>query len=296
MTRFRPPDRRTSLFAMTVAYFVALVVGWTTGMAVASWDADAIVVAGAADLAATLVIFAFSRRFDNSSMYDPYWSVAPIPIVVYWAVAASDDATTARQALVLTLVSFWGIRLTWNFVRGWSGLDHEDWRYVDIRKKAGRLYWPASLFGIHLFPTVQVFLGCLPAYAALTSTRPLGWLDGFAALVTFGGAMIEAVADQQLRVFLKRDKKPGTIMSDGLWGLSRHPNYFGEMTFWWGLALFGVAAGVVTWWTFAGAVAISVMFLAASLPMIEKRSRERRPGYTDHAKRVSLIVPWFPKR
>src|SRR4051812_35006305 len=89
-----------------------------------------------ADLAATVVVFAASARANNSSVYDPYWSVIPIAIAAWFVRAGTLDA---RAVVVLFGVVAWGVRLTWNWARGWPGLGHEDWRYVDIRKQTGNL-------------------------------------------------------------------------------------------------------------------------------------------------------------
>jgi steroid 5-alpha reductase family enzyme len=196
---------------------------------------------------------------------------------------------------VCALVTFWGVRLTYNWARGFAGLGHEDWRYVDIRRKTGGAYWPASLAGIHVFPTVQVYLGCLPLYPALTSARPLGLFDVLAAAVTLGAVLIETLADEQLRSF-RRAGKGGEIMAWGLWAYSRHPNYFGEIGFWWGLLLCGLAADPGSLWSGIGALSITAMFLLVSIPMLDRRSAARRPAYTDHMKRVSRLVPWRPRR
>jgi steroid 5-alpha reductase family enzyme len=86
-------------------------------------------------------------------------------------------------------------------------------------------------------------------------------------------------------------------MDRGLWGWSRHPNYFGEFSFWAALALFGIAAAPADWWwLILGALAILAMFLGASIPMMEERSLQRRPAYQDVVDRVSRFVPWPPKR
>jgi steroid 5-alpha reductase family enzyme len=249
-----------------------------------------------ADVAATVAVFVVSVLVDNTSVYDPYWSVAPIAIAPWIAVQpAAAGAPLARQALVIGLVTLWGLRLTYNWARGFSGLAHEDWRYVDIRRTTGRAYWPASLFGLHLMPTVMVYLGCLALYPALTSPRPIGLLDAVAAVVTLSAVGIELVADEQLRAFRKA-RREGEILARGLWAFSRHPNYFGEVSFWWGLFLFALAADPGAWWAGAGAVAISALFVFASIPLLDKRSVARRPEYADHMKRVSALVPWFPRR
>jgi steroid 5-alpha reductase family enzyme len=279
---------------IAVAYLIAGAVA--LAVAIPLRGEHPILVAGAADLGATVAIFAFSVAFRNSSFYDVYWSVAPIPIAFYWWLSAPDSgADPVRPLLVLILVSLWGIRLTYNWARGWRGLGHQDWRYTDLQRRTGRAYWLVSLLGIHLFPTVVVFLGCLPLFPALTeSMRPLGALDLVAAGVTGFAIWLEATADQQLRRFTTASHPPEEFLRSGLWAWCRHPNYLGEILFWWGLFAFSLAAGVISWWTAVGAVAITVMFQLVSLPMIDRRMIERRPAYAEHMKRTSALLPRRP--
>ena len=271
---------------------MALTIGFTVS------DQHPILVVVVADVAATLVVFAFSTVFRNSSFYDPYWSVAPVVIAVYWAATpAVVGVDIVRQLVVVLLVLLWAVRLTYNWLRRWEGLGHEDWRYTDFRTQYGSRYWLIDLTGIHLFPTAMVFLGCLSLYPALSSgTRSFGALDILAAVTTAAAIAIETIADQQLWRFLHAPREPGAILRSGLWAYSRHPNYFGEILFWWGLFLFGLAADPAYWWTVAGPIAMELMFIFASVPMIDRRSVERRPGYAEHMMKVSAIVPWFPKR
>lgn len=248
-----------------------------------------------ADLAATLVIFGFSRALDNTSMYDAYWSVAPPVIVLYLHAQAGPDVPAIRAWLVIALVWLWAIRLTANWARGWPGLHHEDWRYVDMRDN-GKPYWLQSFFGLHVFPTIQVFLGCLAIYPAVADgTRAFGVLDVIATVVTLGAIVIELVSDEQMRAFA-RTKQPGEVCTRGLWAWSRHPNYVGELAFWWGLFLFGIAAGGLGWWwTIVGPLAMAAMFAFASIPMMEKRSIERRPGYEDATAGIPVFLPRPPR-
>ena len=294
----------TGLLHMTLAYVVTLGVGWITLLALGQspiWDMFW------ADIAATVAIFIFSRLYKNSSFYDAYWSVVPPLIALYWAIEATAIEATAIEAtavavdgtrawLVIVLVWLWGIRLTVNWATYWPGLEHEDWRYGPIKTNAGKWNALADFSAIHLFPTVIVFVACLPIYAAVAmDARPLNWLDYVAAAVTALAIIIELLSDIQLHRFLAH-RKEGEIMKTGLWAYSRHPNYFGEWLFWAGLALFGIAAvPSAWWWVLPGSVAMLVMFLVASIPMIDKRSVERRPEYEAHMARVSGFVPWFPK-
>ncbi|MBW2225444.1 MAG: DUF1295 domain-containing protein, partial [Deltaproteobacteria bacterium] len=155
-----------------------------------------------------------------------------------------------------------------------------------MKEKAPKL-WPfTDLFGIHLFPTVEVLLALSGAWVALTAgTAPLSWVDIVALAVTAGAITIETVADQQLVAFAKV-KRPGEIIKTGLWAYSRHPNYFGELAFWWGLYFFGLAADPGYLWTIAGPLMMTAMFVGVSIPWMDQRSSERRPEYAEHVKRV----------
>jgi steroid 5-alpha reductase family enzyme len=249
-----------------------------------------------ADVVATLVIFRFSLRYRNSSFYDAYWSVIPPLLAAYWMWRHPGSGHSARALLVMALVWLWAIRLTTNWSVHWGGLHHEDWRYPLVRARAGKAAVLADLFGIHLFPTVQVFLGCLPVYAVMSRTgAPLGGLDILAFVVTLGAIAIETIADLQLHAFIAK-RQPGSFISSGLWGWSRHPNYFGELGFWWGLMLFGIAAASTQWWWIApGALSMTAMFLFASIPLMDQRSLERRPAYREHMRKVSALLPLPPR-
>jgi steroid 5-alpha reductase family enzyme len=277
------------------AYMAAGYVALGTGYCLA--DRGPIAIAFWADVAATLTIFAFSFRFDNSSFYDPYWSVAPLPIALYWSLSsASPELDLTRQSVVLALLALWGVRLTYNWYRGWTGLDHEDWRYLDLRRKTGSYYWPASLIGLHMVPTLVVFVACLAVFPAVAKgTGSFGVLDAVALAVAVAGIGFEALADQQLRRFRMRPRDPEDILETGLWAYSRHPNYFGELSFWWGMWLFAVAAAPSYWWTVVGPIVMTLLFQYASLPLIERRMLESRPAYAERTKRVSAIVPRPPR-
>ncbi len=282
---------RLCILAYILAFAFAVLTGFLCKGSHPVW------IAFAADIAATLVIYAFSCTFKNASFYDPYWSVAPVPIAFFFAIwPVAPDTVLLRKIIVILLVMIWAVRLTGNWVRQWKGLSHEDWRYADLRKKSGRLFFLVDLGGIEMMPTILVFAGCLSLFAALSAgSKPFGFMDGIAMIVTAGAIYIEATADRQLREFAEAKKEPGDIMKTGLWAYSRHPNYFGEITFWWGLYLFGLAAAPKLWWTIVGPLGITALFVFVSVPMIEKRSMERRPEYGEHIKNVSAIVPWFPR-
>jgi steroid 5-alpha reductase family enzyme len=260
-----------------------------------------IIIVAAADLAATCVIFIFSVIVRNSSMYDPYWSVAPVPIALYWlARPGSNGLANPRHVLIVVLVCLWALRLTANWASQWRGLEHEDWRYRDIKQQTGRFYWPVSFLGIHLLPTILVFGGCLVLWPTLSDRNAqLTWLDGVAALVTLTAIVIEATADQQMRRFrrsLSSAKRDAMAMPRGLWSLSRHPNYFGEVLFWWGLYLFVPMAYPDFRLVILGPVLILGLFLGVSIPLMERHLIAGHPAYLDYQRHVvSPFFPWFAR-
>ncbi|WP_283634619.1 DUF1295 domain-containing protein [Mycolicibacterium poriferae] len=285
----RPKGR--SLAIVTVAYLIAVAVGYAWllwGPATGRLWLDTLI----ADILATLVVFAFSRVYRNSSFYDAYWSVIPPLLLFYWW--SQGDGDPVRTWLITVLVVVWAVRLTANWVYAFPGLHHEDWRYPMFRERAGRFELVADLVAIHLIPTLQVFLGMVPVYVAVTTPGGgLAWLTVIAFVVGMAAVTLEGVADVQMHRFVA-SARPGEVMDRGLWSWSRHPNYFGEFGFWLALALFGLAAAPQAWWLFAGAAAMLAMFLGASIPMMETRSLQRRPGYQAVIDRVSRFVPRPP--
>lgn len=288
---YAPPMSRTrSLLRVLVVYVVAFEVfgAWLAwGPRTGHLWLDGLL----ADLLATLLVFGASRWHHNSSFYDPFWSVLPPLLLLGWSLRSDSQATGLREWLVAFVVVVWSVRLTANWALTFPGFPHEDWRYPMLRERAGRWELVVDLGGIHVVPTLQVFVGMLPAYLVTTHSRAVGWLDAVAVVVGLGAVLLELVADTQLHRFAAT-KQPGAALDRGVWAWSRHPNYFGEFSFWLSLGLFGLAADPHQWWwVFAGAVVMLALFELASIPMMERRSLERRPSYRDVIERVPRFVP-----
>ena len=89
-----------------------------------------------ADVIATFVIYSFSVFYKNSSFYDPYWSVIP-PFIAFFWLAENNYIINITSLLLMISVLFWSLRLTYNWMKTWEGLHHEDWRYIDMRNNLG---------------------------------------------------------------------------------------------------------------------------------------------------------------
>jgi steroid 5-alpha reductase family enzyme len=198
---------------------------------------------------------------------------------------------------VLSLTAIWATRLTWHWARGWDGLQDEDWRYTMYREDKEGKFWIINLFGLQLMPTIAVYLACLSLYPALfVKGTTFNLLDLVGVIITSGAILIEAVADKQLRDFIQEREDSEKIMDEGLWNYSRHPNYFGEISFWFGLYFFALATDIHFWWTIIGPILILLLFYFISIPLMDQRNLSRRPNYEKHMKKVSKLLLLPPKK
>ncbi len=295
LERKRKSNKRTGLLICLFAYVTAGIMVWLVYDAISIFHPLFIVIT--LDILATLVIFLFSLMFNNSSLYDPYWSIVPPIVMLFWVFNEQTlGALTLMQILILSTVIFWSLRLTLNWLTRWRGIKDEDWRYISFRFKYQEQYWIVSLAGIHLFPTLIVFFGCLSVFPALVLHEgTMGLMEWIAIAVLIAGVMIETIADLQLRRF-NREKSKSDFQDGGLWKYSRHPNYFGEVLFWVGLFLFSTGMEDFYWWILPGPVFMILMFYTISIPMIDRRMLRRRTGYRDYIKRTSAMIPMPPKK
>lgn len=277
---------------------------------------SSLLVAFGADLAGTAIIYLFSLAFRNSSFYDAYWSALPPVVAMYWFYAQESGGdgfacgfawqVSFRRVVVVLVCFAWAARLTFNWQRGWAGLQHEDWRYTQLRKQsiAGGLgvtgYWLlTSLCGIHLFPTIIVFGTLLPVWGALRGTDCFGVLDILGILISVFSVLLQLVADEQLREFRRRRHTTGRygtgINDSGVWMWCRHPNYTGELGHWLGYVFLAMGADRArNWWTAMGWVPLLLLFALASVPLMEHRMLSKRPRYAEYQKEVWSLIPRPP--
>jgi len=289
-------NRITAFLVCLISYCLALIV------AIIIWfffsNLSFLIKLLLADISATLIIFVFSIFFKNVSLYDPYWSIAPFFIIFfYYLNPATYQTDLLRRTIVLILVCMWSIRLTFNWAQQWKGLNHEDWRYAERREKNGKSFWFINLFGLQLMPTFLVYLGCLSLYSIMfEGNNPFGLFDIFATGITLGAIIIESLADKQSFNFRNKRKNSEQFITTGLWAYSRHPNYFGEVSFWWGLYLFSFASNPSYWVFIIGPILITSLFLGISIPLMEKRNLRTKPYYDKYREQVSAMIPWFRKK
>ena len=241
-----------------------------------------------ADIAATILVFIFSLIFRNTSVYDPYWSVQP-PVIL--AVAISKMNTCGNGAnllgwLLFAAVLFWALRLTSNWAYNFKSFEYQDWRYVMLKEKTGPVYPLINFLGIHMFPTLVVYLCILPAVTAIVKGAVFKPVCAVFITLSFVAAIFQGIADIQMHKF--RNSGVGGFIQTGLWKKSRHPNYACEILMWWGIGLASVIALGGPWWLLTGAAVNTLMFLFVSIPMADKR-QARKPGFEEYKKNTRMM-------
>ncbi|MFA6692410.1 MAG: DUF1295 domain-containing protein [Acholeplasmataceae bacterium] len=284
--------RTQSFLTISLIYIFAVGVGILTFFLL---DFSLLVNVFFADIAATLVIWIFSLVLKNASLYDPYWSVIP-PVIIILMMIYLKTNVTLGVFLMITSISLWSIRLTYNWARNWHGFHEVDWRYLKIREKAPKLYPITNLFGIQLMPTSIVFLQMILAIKILQAEPFVNGGLVIGALVIASAAIIQYIADQQMMTFRTLNPDKNKVIDFGLWKFSRHPNYFGEIAVWWGLYLMYLSTYRVIDIFILSPILMTCLFLFISIPLMEKKILATRPSYMDYQKKVSMLIPFFHKK
>lgn len=193
------------------------------------------------------------------------------------------------------LVTIWGVRLASHiFTRLRS--KPEDPRYLKWRKDWGKTIVWRSLLQVFLLQGLFLYLISLPLIS-INFEKPvdLNWLTLLGMLIWLFGFLFEAVADKQLKTHVSNPKNKGKLLTTGLWRYSRHPNYFGEVTLWWGIYVIAMSVGVV-WWVIIGPLTITFLILFVSgVPLLEKKY-QGRADFEKYKQQTSIFLPLPPKK
>ena len=240
----------------------------------------------AADVIATVIVWGFGLVYENVSVYDPYWSVAPP--VMFTAFAMYKGCWTLPVVLLLVAVWYWGIRLTYNWAVTFKGLAHEDWRYTKYREaQSPALFFVTNLFGLNMMPTLVVFACMMPGFGLSGLDAPVNALTWLGFAICIAAASIQLIADMQSRRF--RAAHPGRVCDTGLWRRGRHPNYFGEISMWWGVwIMYASLCGLD--WLVLGPIAMTALFLFISIPLMESRQLANKPAYAAYRSRTRILI------
>ena len=243
--------------------------------------------AGGAILAFALVFWLVSLVTDDVSVVDSLWSLMFLLSAGVYAAAVVESGP--RTSWILALVGLWAIRLS-GYITWRNHGEPEDYRYEQIRRNNEPAFRYKSLYIVFGLQGLLAWIISLPLLAAISGDAALGWLDAIGVCLWLIGFSFEAVGDFQLARFKADAGNEGKVMDTGLWRFTRHPNYFGNFTMWWGFFLIALSAGAP--WTVISPLLMSFLLLKVSgVAMLEKDIAGRRPAYADYIRSTNAFFP-----
>lgn len=248
--------------------------------------------AGAFVMMTGVWIVSLVRR--DASIIDTFWGLGFVALA--WFYFGSVSRPGARQVIVPLLVTIWGVRLTLHIYTRNRGKG-EDPRYAAMRSRRGRNFWWQSLYVVFWLQAALLWIISWPLLQVQRAPEPraLQALDWVGLLLFVLGFSFEAVGDWQLRRFRADPRNRGRVCDRGLWRLSRHPNYFGEATLWWGITCFAVAthSGI---WTIVSPILLTFLLLKVSgVTLLEEGLLATKPEYQQYMRRTSAFLPRPPR-
>ena len=247
---------------------------------------------GASLLLAAAFFWLISLVRNDVSVVDSLWSLMFLLVALVYS--GMSNFGGPREVLILVLVTVWALRLSVYIT--WRNRGHpEDHRYREIRANNQPGFRYKSLYIVFVLQAVLAWVISLPLAGAIAGQAAIGWLDYAGCALFICGLFFEAVGDLQLARFRKDPANAGKVLDKGLWHYSRHPNYFGNFTIWWGFYLIALAAGA--WWTIVSPLLMTFLLLKVSgVALLEKDISGRRPQYQQYIRRTNAFFPGLPRQ
>lgn len=240
------------------------------------------------------LVFIPSNIGQTEKYYDLTGSITYLSVI--WVAVAFSQQLDFRSLLAASMVSIWAIRLgSFLFIR--ISQDGHDDRFDEIKIRPLRFLTAWTIQGL------WVLLTAACALAIITSNErlPLGSVGVIGAVIWVIGFFIEVMADRQKRLFKRNSENKGKFINVGLWSWSRHPNYFGEMTLWLGMAI--MAAPILSGWQWVCMISPVFVYLlltkVSGIPLLQKKGLEKwgdDPAYQAYLAQTSLLFPMPPKK
>ncbi|MHC1703821.1 MAG: DUF1295 domain-containing protein [Tenuifilaceae bacterium] len=240
-------------------------------------------------------LWVISIFLKNVSIVDLFWGFGFVVTAFFYFIKTEGYET--RKILLLVLVAIWGLRLS--IYLAWRNIGKgEDFRYVQFRKNYGEhRYWWISFFQTFLLQGVLMWLISAPLLGAqyYSENNTIGVLDILGIIFWLIGISFEAGGDFQLAKFKSNPENKGKVLNTGFWKYTRHPNYFGDSSVWWGYGLICLASG--SYFPVLGSILMTALIIKVSgVALLEKSLKDTKPQYKEYIEKTSSFIPWFPKK
>ena len=252
----------------------------------------------AANLAAIatmmLLLWVISIALRDVSFIDAFWAFGFV--LVTCVTSRLFPFGGIHQQVLITLTVIWGLRLGIHLFARWLR-EGPDGRYVAMTSNVHgnlHLYTLKIIFGLQ---GIIMWVVSLPLQLGVYgATGQLGLLGSTGLCLAIFGIGFESVGDWQLMRFKADAANKGKVLDSGLWRFTRHPNYFGDLCFWWGC--FAVACEApYGWMSLPGPILMTYLLVKWSgAALLEKRLKRSRPAYANYIAKTSTFIPWPPKK
>lgn len=277
------------IFILLISYVISIIIGIVSFNILEEYINNIYLKIFIADVVATIIIWIIGNIFKTASVYDPYWSVQTVVISI--ALIINKGQLSLGTIIYLIPVILWAIRLTYNFIKTFNDLSYIDWRYKMLKEKTKFFYPVVNLLGIHLVPTIIVFLASMPLFYYIVNDLSFNYLSVIGVIIMIIAVGFEYIADNNMHKFIKTRKSRSEINRTGIWKYSRHPNYFGEILFWYGMAVYLILPNINLWYFILGAILNNALFLFISIPMAEKKMMQYKDNFLEYKKEIRMLIP-----
>ncbi len=232
--------------------------------------------------------FGISRILRRNDVADTAWGIGFLFLSIVGLAATQNFSP--RTLLACGLVTLWSLRLSTHIFSRNKGKG-EDERYIELARSWGKWFLLRSFLQVFVLQGALLLLTASALlYIIATPSSGITLLDMFGAVVWITGFLFESIADRQLAQFIKNQENRGTLIQSGLWKYSRHPNYFGEIVQWWGIWCIALSLPYGLWTIFAPLTITFLITKVSGIPLTEARM-QRKEGYEEYRRRVSILIP-----
>ena len=243
-----------------------------------------------------LGLWALSLVTRDASLVDRFWGAGFV--LIAWVLHASlpVHSSSPVRLVVLSLVTIWGMRLSL-YIHFRNQGHGEDYRYAEMRRHHGPRFWWYSFLSVFTLQGTLMLIVAAPVIFVMSSPEvgPLTTMSVVGTVIWMVGFILEAGGDWQLSSFKRDSANKGKLLREGLWSITRHPNYFGDALQWWGLGCFAVPYGPWAASTLLGPLVMTLFIRKVSgVDLLEKNLTKTKPGFEEYAQTTPAFTPRWP--
>lgn len=239
------------------------------------------------------VIFIIGQVKKDNSIVDIGWGTGFVISALYNFIRSPESGL--KGGLITIAITIWGLRLAFHIAKRNLGKP-EDYRYVEMRKRWGtKLVLVKAFLHVYLLQMIIQYVVTLPVIYGNSTKQEMAWYNWLGVILWGVGFFFEAYGDYQLKQFKKNPANKGKLMDQGLWSLTRHPNYFGDSAMWFGIFFIAITSLQGIWIIVGPSLMTFFLVFVSGVRMLEQKYKGRA-DFEAYKKRTSAFLPWFPKK